>query len=70
MSESLQKSPEQTTDCPHNSTRDGPQIPRVYGSGGTTICMLCGAWRPSWNPGVGWRAADTLTERMRANDER
>jgi hypothetical protein len=46
----------------------GPRIPRVYGSGSSDVCTRCGAWRPTWFAGAGWRAPETLADAMKNDD--
>ncbi len=31
--------------CNHTNVKQGPSVPRVYGSWDSEICVDCGAWR-------------------------
>lgn len=71
----MEKSKSQTTPpmCdfhPPYARKTGPRVPRVYGSGPTLLCGVCGAWTPDWGGPSSWRPADTLAEAMEENDDR
>ena len=56
--------------CEHTEIKDGPNIPRLYGSWKSKICKKCGAWhRYDWrdNPEGDW--ANTPIEDELKEDE-
>lgn len=42
---------------PLEQRQEGPRIPRVYGTGPTMVCGVCGAWTPDWGGPANWRPA-------------
>jgi hypothetical protein len=50
--------------------KEGPRIPRRYGTGPTMVCGICGAWTPDWGGPSNWRPADTLAAAMEEDDGR
>ncbi len=55
---------------PLDARKEGPRIPRVYGSGPTMTCTVCGAWTPDWGGPSTWRPHDTLEAAMQEDDGR
>lgn len=68
--------------CEHRECREGPHVPRVYGSWYTMVCSSCGAWQTMTHPVVGsdgverafhvseWHPAEELAKALERNDDR